>query len=170
LIGLAASIVLTRCCFACKETRWTVAISVFTVVLNVVLSIVWLGPLGARGLLLANSVSQWVQAVMLFALVWRLVNGLDWRTIVWSGARISLCAAIMMSALVWINALGAHVEGDLGSRAWYLIGELAIGAFVFVGAARLFGVEELGISMKMILQKFENRVPSPPEYREAPFA
>jgi putative peptidoglycan lipid II flippase len=170
LIGLAASIVLTRCCFACKETRWTVVISVFTVVLNVLLSIAWLGPLGARGLLLANSVSQWVQAVLLFALVWRLVNGLDWKTIVWSGARIALCAGIMMSALVWINALGAHVEGDLASRAWYLIGELAIGAFVFVGAARLFGVEELGISMKMILQKFENRVPSPPENREAPFA
>ncbi len=170
LVGLAACIVLTRCCFACKETRWTVAISVFTVVLNVALSLAWLGPLGARGLLLANSVSQWVQALLLFALVWRLANGLDWKTIVWSGARICVCAGIMMSALFWINALGAHVEHDLASRAWYLIGELAIGAFVFVGAARLFGVEELAIASRMILAKFETGVPSPPEYREAPIA
>ena len=170
LVGLAACIVLTRCCFACKETRWTVAISVFTVVLNVALSLAWLGPLGARGLLLANSVSQWVQALLLFALVWRLANGLDWKTILWSGARICVCAGIMMSALFWINALGAHVEHDLASRAWYLIGEVAIGAFVFVGAARLFGVEELAIASRMILAKFETGVPSPPEYREAPIA
>ena len=158
LVGLAASIVLTRCCFACKETRWTVAISVFTVLLNVALSVAWLGTLGARGLLLANSVSQWVQAVLLFALVWRLVNGLDWKTVLASALRIGLCAAIMMSALLWIAHLGN------------LLGQLAIGTLVFVGAARLLGVEELGIATRLIVQKFEDRVPSPPENREVPIA
>ena len=170
LVGLAACIVLTRCCFACKETRWTVAISVFTVLLNIVLSVIWLGPLGARGLLLANSVSQWVQAMLLFALVWRLVNGLDWKTIVWSAARIGICAAIMMAALHFVASLGGGDFGDFRSRAWYLIGQLAIGAFVFVGVARMLGVEELGIALRLIVQKFEGRVPSPPENREVPIA
>jgi putative peptidoglycan lipid II flippase len=170
LVGLAACIVLTRCCFACKETRWTVAISVFTVVLNVVLSVIWLGPLGARGLLLANSVSQWIQAVMLFALVWRLVNGLDWKTIVLSAARIGACAAVMMAALHFIASLGTPEAGGFGVRAWYLAGQLAIGAFVFVGAARIVGVEELGISLRLIVQKFASNVPSPPENREVPIA
>jgi putative peptidoglycan lipid II flippase len=170
LVGLAASIVLTRCCFACKETRWTVAISVFTVVLNVVLSVIWLGPLGARGLLLANSVSQWIQAGLLFALVWRLVNGLDWKTVVWSAARIALCSIVMGSALFWIAALGAPVATSFGARTWYLVGQVSIGAFVFVGAARLLGVEELAISFRLIMRKFEGRVPSPPENREVPIA
>jgi putative peptidoglycan lipid II flippase len=170
LVGLAASIVLTRCCFACKESRWTVAISVFTVLLNLALSLLWLGPLGARGLLLANSVSQWVQAALLFALVWRLVNGLDWKTVLGSAARIGLCAAIMLGALTFIAGLGSGVGQTFATRAWNLAGELAIGAFVFVGAARLFGVEELGISMRLILAKFETGVPSPPENREVPIA
>jgi putative peptidoglycan lipid II flippase len=170
LVGLAACIVLTRCCFACKETRWTVAISVFTVLLNLVLSFVWLGPLGARGLLLANSVSQWIQAAMLFALVWRLVNGLDWRTIVASALRIGACAGLMMAALHFIGSLGVAEPVSFRSRLWYLAGELAIGTFVFVGAAKIFGVEELGIAVRLILQKFEGRVPSPPENREVPIA
>jgi putative peptidoglycan lipid II flippase len=170
LVGVASSIVLTRCCFACKETRWTVAISVFTVLLNLVLSISWLGPLGARGLLLANSVSQWVQAGMLFVLVFRLVNGLDWKTIVASALRIMVCSTVMMSTLHWIAALGVHPQPDFASRAWYLVGQVAIGAFVFVGAARLAGVEELEIAVRLILQKFESRVPSPPESREVPIA
>jgi len=170
LVGLAASIVLTRCCFACKETRWTVGISVFTVSLNVVLSVIWLGPLGARGLLLANSVSQWVQAGLLFALAWRLVNGLDWQTIVRSAIRIALCSIVMGTALYFISTLGVPAVTSFGVRTWYLAGQLAIGAFVFVGAARLLGVEELGISFTLIMRKFEDRVPSPPENREVPIA
>ncbi len=170
LVGLAACIVLTRCSFACKETRWTVAISVFTVLLNLALSIAWLGPLGARGLLLANSVSQWVQALLLFALVWRLVNGLDWKAVVASAFRIGLCAAAMMAALFFIAGLGVHLEPTFAARAWYLIGQLTIGALVFIGAARLVGVEELGVSLRLIVQKFEERVPSPPESQEVPIA
>jgi hypothetical protein len=41
---------------------------------------------------------------------------------------------------------------------------------VFVGMAWLLGVEELGIALRLILQKFEGRVPSPPENREVPIA
>jgi putative peptidoglycan lipid II flippase len=170
LVGLAASIVLTRCCFACKETRLTVAISVLTVVLNLVLSIAWLGPLGARGLLLANSVSQWIQAVLLFALVWKLVNGLDWRAVVGSALRIGFCAGVMMAALTFIAGLGEPASATFAARAWYVVGELAIGALVFLGAARIAKVEELGIAIRLIVAKFEERVPSPPETREVPIA
>jgi putative peptidoglycan lipid II flippase len=170
LVGLAACVVLTRCCFACKETRWTVAISVFTVLLNLTLSVLWLGPLGARGLLLANSVSQWAQAVLLFALVWRLVHGLDWKTVVLSAARIGICAAVMMAALQAGSTHGVPDSATFAPRAWYLVGRLALGALVFVCAAKLTGVEELGISLRLILQKFESRVPSPTDIREIPIA
>lgn len=170
LVGTAGSIVLTRCCFACKETRWTVGISVFTVLLNVALSLTWLPSLGARGLLLANSVSGILQAALLFALVWRLVHGLDWKTIVGSATRIGICSFAMMGALLWIATLGAHVGSGFAPRAWYLAGQLSIGSLVFVGMAWLLGVEELGIALRLILQKFEGRVPSPPENREVPIA
>ncbi|MBV8246742.1 MAG: murein biosynthesis integral membrane protein MurJ, partial [Candidatus Eremiobacteraeota bacterium] len=73
LFALAANVVLSRCSFACHEVRWTVGISVFSVVANVVLSVLWLPTLGAKGLLLANSVSQTLQALMLLILVWRIV-------------------------------------------------------------------------------------------------
>ncbi|HEY1429881.1 MAG TPA: murein biosynthesis integral membrane protein MurJ, partial [Candidatus Tumulicola sp.] len=84
LIALAANVVLTRCCFACKETAWPVTISVGAVIVNVLLSLVWLPTLGARGLLLANSVSQTMQAVLLLMLISRLVSGIDWGALLWS--------------------------------------------------------------------------------------
>jgi putative peptidoglycan lipid II flippase len=163
LVGTAAQIVLTRCCFAAQQTRWPVAISIATVVLNVTLCVVWLPTLGARGLLLANGVGQCAQAALLLVLVYRLVGGFDWKSVAVSALRIVLCSAIMFATLHWIASLGVIVAPTLSARAWYLLGQVAIGALVFIGAARLFGVEELGIAAKMIVQKFERRVPSPPE-------
>jgi putative peptidoglycan lipid II flippase len=170
LVGTAASILLTRCCFACKETRWTVGISVFAVLLNIALSLYWLPTLGARGLLLANGVSQWFQAVFLFFLVWRLVGGLDLNAIAASAVKILGCSLAMAAILWWVASWHIQVAPSFASRASYLIGQLFVGGLVFVGAARLFRVEELGMALELILSKFERRIPSPPENSVAPIA
>ncbi len=170
LIALGANVVLTRCCFACKETSWTVTISVFAVLINVVLSLIWLPSLGARGLLLANSVSQSIQAILLFWLAWRLVGGLQLRKLANSSMRIIGASVVMMMALHWIGALGVHTDLSFASRAWYLVGQVAIGGMVFLGAAFLFRVEELQLAARFILEKFERNVLAPPENRSAPIA
>ncbi len=170
LIALAANVVLTRCCFACKETRWTVAISVFSVLLNVLLSLVWLPTLGARGLLLANSISQSLQAVMLFVLVWNLLGGLSWKPLVHSALKICASAVAMIATLHWIHALGAVPDLSLVARSWYLFGQLSISGLVFIAVARLLNVEELTIAAQLIMQKFVRNVEIPPENSEAPIA
>ncbi len=170
LVALAANVVLTRCAFACKETSWTVAISVFTVVVNVLLSVLWLPTLGARGLLLANSLSQSMQAVMLLVLVQRLVHRIDWRTLGLSTLKIAVSSGVMVATLHWIAALGVEPAHTFISRAWFLFGQIAIGALAFVAMARLLDVEELGIAFNLIVQKFARNLPSPPENREAPIA
>ncbi len=170
LIALAANVVLTRCCFACKETGIPVAISIITVVLNVLLSMLWLPTLGGRGLLLANSVSQMVQAVLLLALVARLVRGVDWGALTLSTGKIALASLAMYAALQWIRALGVHTDATLASRFWYLFGQIMIGSAVFIAVARLLNVEELELAWKTIVAKFEKHVLAPPENREAPIA
>lgn len=170
LIALAANVVLTRCCFACKESGWPVGISVFSVVVNVLLSLLWLPTLGARGLLLANSLSQSLQAVMLLVLVWRLLDGFAWRELGVSFVKVALSALVMVGTLHWIHALNAHPDASLAARAWYLFGQLSIAGLSFVAAARILRVEEIEIVWNLVLQKFERNVPSPPENREAPIA
>ena len=170
LVALAANVVLTRCCFACKETAIPVAISVISVVVNVLLSMLWLPTLGGRGLLLANSVSQTAQAVLLLMLVARLVRGISWGELGVSILKIALASLAMFASLEWISALNVHVAGALAARAWYLFGTIAIGGAVFMAAARLLGVEELDLAWKTIVAKFERHVLAPPENREAPIA
>jgi putative peptidoglycan lipid II flippase len=170
LVAMAANVVLTRCCFACKETAIPVATSIITVVINVLLSMLWLPTLGGRGLMLANSLSQIVQAVMLTALVARLVQGIDWGTLMVSFAKVVAASIAMFGALHWIGALGVHPETALASRAWYLVGQIAIGGAVFLAVARLIGVEELDLAWRTIVAKFEKNILSPSENRDAPIA
>ncbi len=170
LVALAANVVLTRCAFACKETSWTVAISVFTVVVNVLLSVTWLPTLGARGLLLANSLSQSMQAVMLLVLVSRIIHHIDWRALIVSALKIGISAGVMVATLHWIAALGATPEATLISRAWYLFGQVAIGGLAFIACSLALGVEELKMALSLIVQKFVRNLPSPPENSEAPIA
>lgn len=170
LIALGANVVLTRCCFACQEMVWPVTISVLTVVLNVLLSLVWLPGLGARGLLLANSTSQSLQALLLLMLTARLVSGIDWGALAFSTLKIVTCSVAMLAALHWIGALGVTPEASLASRAWFLFGQIGIGGTVFVAFARMLNVAELDLAWHTIVAKFERNLVSPPENREAPIA
>lgn len=170
LVALAANVVLTRCCFACRETAMPVAISVITVLVNVLLSVLWLPTLGAKGLLLANSVSQTLQAVLLLGLVARLVRGIDWGTLFMSGLKVLVSSLAMFAALQWVRALGVHTEPTLASRGWYLFGQIAIGGAVFIAVCRAIGVEEVDIAWRTIIAKFEKHILAPPENRDAPIA
>ena len=170
LLAVAANVVLTRCLFACRQTAWPVSISIGSVVLNVALSITWLPTLGARGLLLANSVSQTVQMLLLLWLVARLVAEIDWGALLGSALKIAACAFVMVVMLDWIASLGASPQASLISRAWFLFGQIAIGALVFTAVARILDVEELSLAWRAILARFERNVIPPPESREAPIA
>ena len=138
--------------------------------LNVLLSLVWLPTLGARGLLLANSVSQSLQAVLLLMLTARLVSGIDWGALLISAGKVVISSLAMLAALHWIGALGVTPEATLASRAWFLFGQIAIGGAVFVAFARVLNVEEIGLAWRTIVAKFERNLVSPPENREAPIA
>ena len=171
LIAVASNVVLTRCCFACQETVWPVAISVLTVIVNVLLSLIWLPTLGARGLLLANSLSQTMQAVLLLVVISRLVSGIDWSALLLSFAKILAASMAMFAALHWISTLGVMPEASLASRAWFLFGQIAIGGTIFVAVAFLLNVEELDLARRTTLAKFERNLVTPPENRsDAPIA
>jgi putative peptidoglycan lipid II flippase len=168
LVALAANVVLTRVCFACNETNWAVVVSVIAVAINVALSLAWLPTLGARGLLLANSLSQIFQAALLLTITVRIVRGVNWMSLAVSAAKILVASAVMIGTLHWVQALGVHPAHSFASRAWFLFGQMAIGALVFLAIARMLEVEELPLVGRLLLEKFAKNIPT--ENREAPIA
>ena len=170
LLALGSNVVLTRCMFACKQTNTTVVISAFSVLINVVLSLWWLPTLGARGLLLANSLSQTLQTIALFAFVYRLIPGVAWRSLMISTGKVIISSVVMVAALHWIAALNAHPAGTLLSRGWFLFGQMSIGSLVFIAMARLLNIEELSMAFRFIMDRAERGIVSPAEANDAPIA
>ena len=168
VIAIAANIVLTRCCFACKQAKSAVGISIFSVAANIALSIWWLPTLGARGLLLANSVSEVLGTLMLAVVVWRLLHGFDAAAVLRSFGGTLLAATIMAGQLWFVAQFISAPPGAFAQQAAFLFWQIAIGALVFVAAARLLHVEELDLVVRLILQKFERHLPSAPENRDVP--
>lgn len=170
LVPLAANVILTRCCFACNETRLPVMISIGAVIANVALSLYWLPTLGAKGLLLANSLSQGVQCVALTLVVWRLLDGIQLRVLARSAGSAVLCSLAMLVVLEWFQTLGVAPAPTFAARAWYLVGQLVIAGAVFFTTARLIKAPELGLVARMVLEKFERKLPSAAESTGAPIA
>jgi putative peptidoglycan lipid II flippase len=168
LVASSYVVVLSRACFACQEMRWTVIGSVAAVAANIALSVAWLPHLGARGLLLANGVSNCFQAVFLIVLLARLIRGFDWQTQFSSIARITLAALAMVVAVHWIDSLGFVPAANLGARAFYLAGNLIIAATVFLAVSRALGVEELTIVTQRLAQRLGRGNAIPPESEAAP--
>jgi putative peptidoglycan lipid II flippase len=163
LVALAANVVLTRCSLACGAVRQTVAASVCTVVINVVLSIVWLPALGARGLMLANSVSQTLQTVVLGVIVWRLVGGFDVAGVARSFVKVLGCSAIMVAVLLVVQSFEAPIAPGEISRIVSLGEHLAVAAAIFLGLARLFDSEEVHLAITLLVKRQRPRdfVPLP---------
>jgi putative peptidoglycan lipid II flippase len=153
LVALAANVILTRYLFACCAVRATIAISVVTVVVNVGLSLLWLPSLGARGLLLANAVSQSLQTGALAVVAWRLLGGFDLRGIVLSALKVLACSIVMALALGLVQAFRTPPEPTFVARASNLLEHLLFGGFLFLALARVVDSEELDLAIDVLFRR-----------------
>jgi putative peptidoglycan lipid II flippase len=152
LVALAANVVLTRCTFACGHVKQPIAISVATVMINIGLSILWLPSLGARGLLLANAVSQSLQTVALTVIVWRILGGFDGMAIVRSFLKVFGCSAVMFAALTLVQVFETPVTSELAGAV--RLGEhLLFGAAIFFALARLVDSDEVHLVLNLLVKR-----------------
>ncbi len=157
LVALAANVILTRCTFACRYERATVVISVSTVIANVILSVLWLPLLGARGLLLANTVSQTLQTLALGIIVWRIVGGFDLVAIGRSFLKVLGCSAFMVAALLLVQSVEPPIPSSELARIVSLGEHLAFGAALFLGFARLVDSEEVHLAIELLVKRQQPR-------------
>jgi putative peptidoglycan lipid II flippase len=153
LVALAANVVLTRCLYACGAVRISIAVAVVTVALNVALSLAWLPSLGARGLLLANAVSQTLQTFALVAVAWRSLGGFHLGAVCVSLLKVGACSAVMAFALAAVQVTRTPPSPTMIARVSNLGEHLLFGVFVFIALARLVDSEELHLAIDLLLRR-----------------
>lgn len=129
--------------FAYQDTRSPVIASATNLVFFAAVSLLLMGPFEHVGIAMGLSAAGAAQLFMLLALLRRRVGRLGLRAVVIGGARISAAAAAMGAALWCVARLGAWERGATGMNVAVLLGALAAGATVFLGAAALLRSPEL---------------------------
>lgn len=143
LLGLAASIVLTRCFFAMRDSRTPVIVAACVMVLNVVACALLVQPYGVNGLAASNSLASLTEAVVLFALLSRRIGAEDDDLIGSCILRVGITSLVMAAAAWGVEALLWHDAGTLFQHAATLTAAILVGGIVFVAVGTKLRVREL---------------------------
>ena len=113
----AAIEIVSRGFYALGDTRTPVALAISSMLLNIILSALLVGPMGLKGLALALSVSAIAEFVLLALLLnSRLNRQLLSRTVWWSTTK-TVVATVIMAQLVWL-LIEVLVGLDFARDSW----------------------------------------------------
>jgi putative peptidoglycan lipid II flippase len=161
LLGIAASIVLTRCFFAMHDSKTPVLIATVVMVLNVAASAATVGRFGINGLAASNSFASLVEAAVLALLFASRVGGFEEARGNGSfAATLAASAAMALTASAVSTALW-RVPAPFWQHAGILLASMIAGAIVFVGIGAALRIRELSELWAMVTARAHKRAGSP---------
>jgi putative peptidoglycan lipid II flippase len=162
LLGIAASVVLTRCFFAMRDSRTPVIVAVGVMVQNIVLSALLVGPYGVNGLAISNSASSLTEALILFWLLHKRIGPVDEGGDLIGSCilRVTIASGAMAAAALVVHRLLWHDAGTLFQHAASLAAAILVGGIVFLAVGTALRVRELAALLAMGAEYIERRAAS----------
>jgi putative peptidoglycan lipid II flippase len=156
LVGHSIVEILSRAYYALHDTKTPVVIGTIAMGLNVIFSFgfAWifsqLGWMPHGGLALANSFATALEAVALFILMRKRLNGIEGKSIADGAWRVTLSTLGMaIGLLLWIQATG-------GMNRWLVVlGGVAIGGVVYLLGVVILKVPEINLLTNAVGRKFK---------------
>ncbi|MFI0608832.1 MAG: murein biosynthesis integral membrane protein MurJ [Anaerolineae bacterium] len=164
LTGHVTLEIVARLYYARKDTWTPLWMAIFALLLNLILALVWIGPLAHRGLALANSVAVTAEVILGLALLRRGLGGLDLPAILRDLLRAGVAAGVMGLAVVAVLRAGpvaalAAILGKFGplatrpalaeGLAGLSLGS-AVGAAIYLAVGLALGVEGLRLGWRRV--------------------
>lgn len=140
---------ITRAFYAMHDTATPVRIGVASVVLNVVLSLVLLGPLRQGGLALANSIATTLEMLVLLYLLRPRLEGVDGALLVKAVLKMVVGAGVMSLVIVLVSA-APFAQNSLV----YLVSGLVFGGGAYFLTLLVLRSDEIRLAVVMARQKF----------------
>ena len=142
--------------YALHDSRTPVAISMATVLLNVVLNVTLVRVIGYAGLALGTAAASLFNAALLLWLLRKRLHGLDGRRIAVAFAKIAVASLVMGAAAWQVNAwLTSMVAGQSVAARLLRVGSaITLALIVLVGAARALRIAEFGDAIAGVRRRF----------------
>ncbi|NLF79873.1 MAG: murein biosynthesis integral membrane protein MurJ [Clostridia bacterium] len=152
LIFLAMSMLLMRVCYALRDVRSPLITGGLSIIVNIGVSFLLVGPMGHAGLSLANSIAAAVHALLLFLILQRRLDLLRDRYVRRSLWQIILATLIMSLPVALIGRLWPHVSTKSG-LALELLLLIGVAVAVYLLALKLLHCQALGEILSELSRK-----------------
>ncbi len=153
---------LTPTFFALKDSRTPVIISVSAIIINILLSMILMGPYGFIGLAAANTVASVYNFVLLFIMLRRKLGPLEEKDIFLSFLKIGFAALLMGLACWGISSLFGEPQ-KLWLRLVQVLVCILAGIGVFASLAHLLGIAEIKTYIEAIMRGAQKKdIPAVP--------
>ena len=136
--------VLVSAFYSLKDTKTPVKIAALALISNIFFSLMFMGPLRHGGLALANSLSSWLNFLLLFYLLRKRLRRVDGRIILRSFLKITL-SSILMGIILSILA-NTHIWTQQGKTALKILllgGLISTGIIVYFILSKIMKIREL---------------------------
>jgi putative peptidoglycan lipid II flippase len=152
--AIVGSRVLTSTFYSMQDTKTPFMITICSVAVNIVFSLLLMGPMLHNGLALASSVAAAVGFTLLFYFLRKKLGGVGSARIIASFAKTGAAAALM-GIFGWYMADGAlwTMGGNTAEKAGILTAMILGSAILYLAAAWLLGSEE----MIYLVRKFRGK-------------
>lgn len=135
---------ITRAFFAMHDTATPVRIGVASVALNVILSLVLIGPLAQGGLALANALATGLEMLTLLYLLRPRLQGVDGQRLARAAGRMLVGAASMAVVILLVRSSALAT-----SPLWLLVAGAVAGGGAYFLTQLLLRSEELGLALAL---------------------
>ena len=141
---------LAKACYARHDTKVPMIISVSTTILGIIIAYPLAKSIGVAGLALAFSIESYINAIILYLWLYKLVPKVWTPEILWSGLKILSASAVM--AIV-VRYLGDYLYNVFNMLKFFGVLEqslvlVVVGAGIYVLITYLLGSEELVWAIK----------------------
>jgi putative peptidoglycan lipid II flippase len=157
LLGYSTARIASPTFYALRQSRVPVAVSMFTIAINIVLSVTLVRFMGFRGLALGTALAALVDGGLLMFLLRRHLGGsIDGGRLVVAFVKVTIAALVMALTATGVERLATSAIGGVsfGAQATRLALEIGSGLAVLALAAKLLRIREFGDVMAIIQSRF----------------
>ena len=153
LCAFAGTKVLVSAYYSLQDTKTPMKIGIYSMLLNVVLAVILMGPLKHGGIALATSLSSIFNAAALVFLLKKKLGRMGGRKIISSTLQLAIAVTLMGLGVYFANTWWFDSQAPLIERIGILFGEITLGVIIYTCASWLMKNEELKFIHQMIREK-----------------
>ncbi len=137
--------------YAVKDTKTPVKMGVVSLLANVGLSLILMGPLKHAGLALANSLASMINVCLLLVWLRRGIGEIDWARTIRSLIQVAVASIVMGWVAYWVVGKASWVSpGHWGGKIFFLAAGITAGVFTYISISYLLRNGELSFLMEML--------------------